>query len=63
MILVDLQCEDCKKVFEVLIREIDDRPKQVCPKCSSGNITQKIGTPTIKFNGSGFYETDYKNKK
>ena len=33
-----------------------------CPKCAK-KITIQFGTPSFKFNGKGFYETDYKNKK
>ena len=41
----------------------DDKLKK-CPKCKKNKLERLIGSGGgIIFKGSGFYETDYKNKK
>tara|TARA_Y100000814_G_scaffold91161_1_gene62323 strand:- start:423 stop:668 length:246 start_codon:yes stop_codon:yes gene_type:complete len=54
------KCNQCKKIIELLQGFEDSSP--LC-SCSSGKfvmerLVSEIGRP--KFNGSGFYETDYK---
>jgi putative FmdB family regulatory protein len=61
MPLYEYVCEKCG-IFEV-IQAIKDSEIKVCPNC--GKCVEKIlSVPSApKFNGTGFYETDYKNKK
>ncbi len=55
-------CEDCGYVFEEF-QNITAKPLTVCPKCG-GHVRRKIGTGAgLIFKGSGFYITDYKDKK
>ena len=55
-------CKDCKFEFEEF-QSIASEPIQVCPKCN-GRVERKISGGTgLIFKGSGFYITDYKNKK
>lgn len=32
-----------------------------CPDCNSSEVSRQWNTPALKFNGTGFYQTD--NKK
>ena len=55
-------CKDCDDEFEVFQRMSEDRLKE-CKKCG-GQLKRLIGTGAgIIFKGSGFYETDFKDKK
>ena len=55
-------CTSCGFEFEEF-QSIASEPLTVCPKCNS-QVKRKIsgGTGMI-FKGTGFYITDYKNKK
>ncbi len=54
------QCKSCKHEFDVLQKLFDSPPK--CEEC--GKKVKRLIRPIagIHFKGSGFYETDYKNK-
>ena len=57
----DYKCTECNYTFE-LFQKMTDEPLKKCPKCN-GTVKRLIGmgAGTI-FKGSGFYQTDYKNK-
>lgn len=58
----DYKCISCGHSFE-LFQKMNDEPIKVCPKCG-GQVKRLIGTGAGPiFKGSGFYQTDYKNKK
>lgn len=55
-------CTECNYAFEEF-QSIHDEPIKRCPKCN-GVVRKKIsGGSGLVFKGSGFYITDYKNKK
>lgn len=57
----DYKCPACKSMIEV-VHSIHDKPYMECKDCNlpmAIHISMKKG---IHFKGSGFYETDYKNK-
>lgn len=55
-------CKSCGHEFEEF-QSMSAEPLKVCPKCGK-EIVRKIGTGAgLVFKGSGFYITDYKNKK
>ena len=57
----DYKCLDCNYTFEQFQR-ISEESLSICPKCG-GRIKRLIGAgSTPIFKGSGFYQTDYKNK-
>lgn len=57
----DYKCLNCNTRFEIF-QSIKDAPLTVCPNCN-GELKRIIGAGAgIIFNGSGFYQTDYKNK-
>jgi len=58
----EYHCKDCGFEFEEF-QSIASEPLQICPKCE-GRVERKISGGTgLIFKGSGFYITDYKNKK
>lgn len=58
----DYQCKQCGYTFETFQSMKDDALK-VCPKCGQESLKRLIGTGAgLIFQGSGFYETDYKKK-
>lgn len=57
----DYKCLTCNTRFEIY-QSIKDEPLAVCPNCN-GQLKRMIGAGGgIIFNGTGFYQTDYKNK-
>lgn len=55
-------CSECGHEFEEF-QSISAEPIKICPKCN-GAVERKIfGGVGLHFKGSGFYITDYKNKK
>jgi len=61
LMMFNFRCESCNSVFEKLTKSSDVTVS--CPTC--GNTADKtVSAPIgIKFNGTGFYETDFKGKK
>jgi putative FmdB family regulatory protein len=56
-------CKDCGHEFEVFQSMKDDALTD-CPSCENGTVRRKIGLGAgIIFKGSGFYETDFKDRK
>ena len=58
----DYRCLKCKKKFEQLQRITEPALKK-CPKCGGKAERLISGGTGLIFKGSGFYITDYKNKK
>ena len=58
------ECEACGKSLEVMHSISEPRLKK-CPKCGKLKLRRHVGGGSggIIFKGSGFYETDYKQKK
>ena len=57
----DYKCTECNYTFE-LFQKMTDEPIKTCPKCN-GTVKRLIGMGAGPiFKGSGFYQTDYKNK-
>jgi putative FmdB family regulatory protein len=57
----DYRCLECGYNFEEF-QKMTDEPLTKCPKCK-GHVKRLIGAGLGPiFKGSGFYQTDYKNK-
>ena len=57
----DYICPTCNNVFEYF-QSMSDDPLTECPVCK-GPVKRKIGAGSRPiFKGTGFYQTDYKNK-
>ena len=59
----DYICNDCEKMYEYF-QSMSDPPIKKCPECKK-NILRRVisGGTGLIFKGSGYYLTDYKNKK
>jgi putative FmdB family regulatory protein len=56
------ECESCGHVFDAL-QSMTEKKLKKCPKCAKMSLVRHIGGGSgIIFKGTGFYETDYKNK-
>ena len=62
MPIYEFICEDCN-YKEDLIRKISEPTTILCPKCNGQNFIKQVSAPNFKLKGSGWYETDFKNKK
>ncbi len=59
----DYHCDNCKKDMEIF-HSMNDKPRKKCPYCGKNTLRKIIGEGAgIIFHGSGYYQTDYKNKK
>ena len=59
----DYICNDCEKMYEYF-QSMSDAPLKECPKCKKNSLRRVISGGTgLIFKGSGYYLTDYKNKK
>ena len=58
----DYQCQACGHSWE-LFQSMNDDPVKSCPKCKNRKAKRLLGVGAgLIFKGTGFYETDYKNK-
>ena len=59
--LFDYRCTECSTLF--IDRQAHQMEGFFCPRCGGNEFEKLPSAPSIRFNGSGFYENDYKNKK
>ena len=62
MPIYEYQCGHCGYAFEKLQR-IGATLLTVCPQCQQRALKKLLSAPRFKLKGSGWYETDFKNKK
>ena len=56
-------CKKCEHIFDAF-HGMSATPKLKCEECGSARVEKQLGTGAgIIFKGSGFYETDFKEKK
>lgn len=61
MPIYEYECQDCHHHFE-RIQKFSDAPISECPACHSASANRLISAPAFKLKGTGWYETDFKNK-
>ena len=61
MPIYEYECNRCGHRFE-LIQKFSDKPRKRCPECR-GAVQRLISAPAIRFKGTGWYVTDYADKK
>ena len=61
MPLYEYQCTKCKRRTEK-IESVSGPHLRKCPHCG-GKVEQTLTAPAIQFKGSGWYVTDYAEKK
>lgn len=60
--MFEFECDDCNAVFSKLVDDTIHAGIE-CKSCHKTNTKRIISaTRGFDFKGSGFYETDYKNK-
>lgn len=62
MPIYEFRCNECDAVFDKLCRTRDVETA-VCKECGAQCNRQMSMPAAPKFNGNGFYETDFKHKK
>ena len=59
----DYKCPVCSHKEEVWkVMSALSRP-ELCPKCKTINMDLEVAAPAFHLKGTGWYVTDYKNKK
>jgi putative FmdB family regulatory protein len=61
MPIYEYQCKDCSHNFDKL-QKMNDAPLVACPKCHEDSLQKQVTAPSFKLKGTGWYETDFKNK-
>ena len=61
MPIYEYQCQACGKRHEA-IQRLADPVLTVCPDCG-GALKKLVSSPAFQFKGTGWYVTDYANKK
>jgi putative FmdB family regulatory protein len=62
MPIYDFQCTKCAHKDE-LMRKISADNTTICPICNTETFTKMLSAPSFQLNGSGWYATDFKDKK
>ena len=62
MPLYEYECKSCGNRFEK-IQKFSDPLVTECPKCGKETVEQMISAPAFQFKGSGWYVSDYGNRK
>lgn len=62
MPIYEYLCNSCGAEKEHL-QKISDAPIAVCPVCGSSNYVKRISAAGFQLKGSGWYVTDFKDKK
>ena len=55
------QCQGCGHKLDK-IQRITDAPLTDCPECNQPSLKKQITAASFKLTGTGWYETDFKNK-
>ena len=61
MPIYEYQCADCGERIERLQR-IDDPAPDACEACG-GSMQRQLSAPAFQFKGTGWYVTDYSDRK
>jgi len=59
--IYEYACEECDHVLDALQKMSDD-PLVHCPACGKPALRKLLSAPRFRLKGSGWYETDFKDK-
>lgn len=62
MPIYDFQCTSCGFKDE-LMRKSSDINTIACPQCHAESFSKMLSAPSFQLNGTGWYATDFKDKK
>ena len=61
MAIYEFLCHECG-YRDDLIWKMNDASVEICPGCKNKSSYKQVSAPSFKLSGSGWYETDFKNK-
>ena len=61
MPIYEYRCSACGHHVEAL-QKMSDSPLRKCPDCGKSQLKRLVSAPQFRLKGSGWYETDFKNK-
>ena len=61
MPLYEYRCSTCGHECEQL-ESVNSPKRQICPKCQANELNRVVSRTHFKLTGSGWYETDFKDK-
>lgn len=61
MPIYEYRCDSCGHELDAL-QKMNDAPLSDCPACNKAELKKQISAPSFRLKGSGWYETDFKNK-
>ncbi|MEX2481087.1 MAG: zinc ribbon domain-containing protein [Gammaproteobacteria bacterium] len=61
MPIYEYECRECGHKLEA-IQRFSDAPLKTCPACSKDSLKKLISAAGFHLKGTGWYETDFKNK-
>ncbi len=62
MPIYEYKCVNCGHQLEMLQKMSDD-PVKTCPECNEDALKKMVSAAAFKLTGTGWYETDFKDKK
>ncbi|HSF71475.1 MAG TPA: zinc ribbon domain-containing protein [Methylotenera sp.] len=62
MPIYDFECASCGFKAE-LLRKISEPSQTVCPQCAKATFAKMLSAPSFQLNGTGWYASDFKDKK
>ena len=62
MPIYDFACTSCGFKAE-LMRKISEPSQAVCPNCNKDTLAKMLSAPSFQLSGSGWYASDFKDKK
>jgi len=60
--IYEYKCDQCDHRME-LLHKISETPDKICPECGKEGLRKLISAVAFKLKGTGWYETDFKDKK
>jgi len=60
MPIYQYKCTECEHQLEAL-QKMSDAKLVDCPECKSPSLRKQLTAAAFKLNGTGWYETDFKN--
>lgn len=61
MPIYEYKCSKCGHEYEI-IQKVNDAPVLECEKCHLPSAVKLVSAPSFQLKGTGWYETDFKNK-
>ena len=61
MPIYEYKCKACGHKFDKL-QKISDDPLVDCPDCGAAELVKLVSAAGFRLKGTGWYETDFKNK-